>query len=143
MQPTHFTIIPDFDAQSANGGLCYISKLPKQKKDTPQKQAHEVDEFILRGPEISFEGYFDIRPAVIIETAREVFDMYMPEEVAELQAERNALDNEVLRLEQELDEANDRLSQQILLNAEQIVALEAAQNELEAAYTELYEDEDA
>jgi hypothetical protein len=74
--PTHFDIIDDFNAQSRKP-VCSITNLPKQSREnaTVQAQPHEIDDFILRGPDIDFEGFFDIRPVVIIETAREVFGM--------------------------------------------------------------------
>lgn len=138
---THFQIIPDFDAQSAKQ-VCYISHLPKMPiRETPQIQDHERDPFILRGPEIDFEGFMDIRPAVIIETAREVFEMVSKEEYEAIVAERSALDDEVARLEKQNDELNDRLKAMILQNAEQIVQAEALSTELDSVYSEMYDDE--
>jgi len=69
--PTHigpFQIIPNFNGQSRNGGGCSLSNLPMQEPALG-RPAEQVDEFVLRGPEIEFEGHFDIRPSVIREMA--------------------------------------------------------------------------
>lgn len=133
----HFQVISDFNAQSAKQ-VCYVSNLPLQKRRTPQQQDHEIDEFVLRGPEISFEGYLDLRPAVILETAAEL-GMVSAAKHEALRGEnlllRQELDNALARL----DEANERLQGMILLNAEQIVQEEALAEELTQAYEDLYD----
>lgn len=138
-QLTHFQIIPDFNAQSARP-VCYLSHLPKQNRRRPQQQDHEVDEFILRGPEIDFEGYMDIRPAVIIDTAREAFGMVSAAEAETLQAALQLQQELSERLQAELDTANERLKGMILANAEQIVQISGMEAELTQAYEDLYAD---
>lgn len=141
MTTSHFTVIPDFNAQSAKP-VCYFTNLPKQEADTPQKQPHEVDHFILRGPEIEFEGYMDIRPDVIITTAREIFQMSTPEEVADLVQERNDLEEALKQAEEARDAANSRLQAMILQNAEQIVQIAGLEEALSQSYEDLYDPAD-
>ena len=139
MSFTHFYVIDDFNAQSAKPS-CYISNLPKMKKRTVQQSDAEVDPFILRGPEIDFEGYMDIRPAVILETAREL-GMATEEEFAALKDQyHNALEDNK-RLRRLLETEIDRNKALTLKNAEQIVQEEALTAELEAAYADLYDEE--
>lgn len=135
---TYFQVIPNFDAQSRNGAVCSFSGLPKQEQDTPQKQEHEVDEFILRGPEIEFEGYLDIRPAVIYETALQL-GMVHADEYAAVEAQADALVIRLIAAETALEAAEDRLKQMILVNAEQITQEEALHGELTQAYEDLYD----
>ena len=137
---THFRIIPDFDQLSANGAKCYFTHMPLQRPDPdrPQQQAHEVDEFILRGPEIAFEGYMDVRPAVIIETARELLGMGTAAEVKDLFTANQLLTEANEALQDRLSTAENRLRDMILANAEQIVQISALETEIESAYDELY-----
>lgn len=141
---THFRIIPDFDNQSARGPKCYITGLSKQRKDPsrPQQQEHEIDEFILRGPAIDFEGYMDIRPAVIRETAQDLLGMITKSQAAALLS--RAIDAETaLALANERADTNQaRLEDMILANAEQIVQISALGDELEQAYADLYAEDD-
>jgi len=140
-QPTHFQVIPDFNAQSANGATCYISHLPKQSRRTPQQQEHELDEFVLRGPEIEFEGYLDIRPAVIMETAQWLG--MVSKEAAEVlrEALKQAEESRIAALAR-AEAAESRLTDMILVNAEQIVQEQALADELAAAYEDLYDHTD-
>lgn len=117
-QPTHFQVIPDFNGQSRNGAKCSITNLPKIPKQTPQQQPHEIDEFILRGPEIEFEGYFDIRPAVIIDTAREVFDMVTAEEYESVVAELAMTADSLTVAQDRIEELEGRLEAFLLTREE-------------------------
>lgn len=141
MRPTHFQIIPDFDGQSANGARCYFTNLSRQKADPkrPQQQPHEVDEFVLRGPAISFEGFMDIRPAVIIDTAREVFGMWTAESVEDLTYANSLLKETLAAESKRADDAEQRLKDMILANAEMIVQQQALSDELGQAYEDLYD----
>ena len=141
MQPTHFQIRPDFDAQSARP-VCYFTNLPKMKRDTPQQQEHEIDEFVLRGPEIAFEGYMDIRPAVIIDTAREVFGMITPAEADALRAEIAEISQAYEASQIQVASLRDQVRSLTLQNAEQIVEIAGFQEELSQAYEDLYDPTD-
>ncbi len=141
-----FAPIDNFDQQSYRS-VCPVTHLPKQGPDLG-KQAHEIDEFILRGPEIVFDdgrgdvslGYFDVRPDVIRQAAadhlgmihRDAFD-----EVVEGYREASeALGAAKLRIE----ELEERFAAVSLANAELLVQAEAAEAEVEAVYEEIYED---
>lgn len=139
--PTHFQIIDNFNGQSARP-VCYFTNLEKQVRTTPQQQDHEVDEFILRGPLVDFEGYIDIRPAVIIDTAREVFGMISAAEaqvLAQVDADLNAA---LAEAEAQIESLKTQLRAMILANAEQIVQEEALAAELGQAYEDLYAPEE-
>lgn len=75
-------IRPDFDAQSRNGSVCSLTGLDRQKARLGRKPEEE-DHFVLRGPMIDHEGYFDVRPAAILQTAKEL-GMYYENEVSEI-----------------------------------------------------------
>jgi hypothetical protein len=139
-QPTHFHVVDDFDAQSANGGKCYITHLPKMNRKAPQQQDHEIDEFILRGPDIDFEGYMDIRPVVIIETAREVFGMRTEEEYAELRESLEATERARVKAVLRAEAAEARADDLIVLNAEKIVTEQTLMTELETTYDDWLDD---
>jgi len=143
MPMTHFRIIEDFDGQSANGAKCYLSNLSKQKRRTPQQQDHEIDEFILRGPAISFEGYMDIRPAVIIETATELLGMLSPASAAALEAEKAELHESNLALMQEVADLRQRCDVYAVAQAEMIQQMQALELELGQAYDDIYDDEES
>ncbi len=108
LQLSFFQVIPDFDQLSRNGATCSISNLNKALPALG-REPHEVDDFILRGPEVEYEGYIDIRPSVIIQTAMEL-GMVTAEENAALVYDRDSLfedlrssQAEAAALQQELD----------------------------------------
>lgn len=70
-QLSYFQAIPDFDGLSRNGGACSISNLGRARPELGRSE-EEVDECILRGPFIEFEGHIDIRASVIRKTAEEL-----------------------------------------------------------------------
>ena len=70
-QFTYFTVKPNFNPQSRNGARCSLSNLIMQGEELG-RPSDEVDEFVLSGPMIDYEGDFDIRPSVIRTTAREL-----------------------------------------------------------------------
>ena len=135
-----FQVIPDFDHQSARP-VCYVSNLPKQYRKTPQQKESQLDEFILRGPSIDFEGHLDIRPAVILQTAQEL-GMVPAEEVDRLVRRLSEVEEGLKNAEYQATAANSRLTDQILQNAEQIVEIQGLKEELESVYEEQYSAED-
>lgn len=137
---SYFQVIPDFDQQSARP-VCYISNLPKQHRKTPQQKESQLDEFILRGPDIDFEGHLDIRPAVILQTAQEL-GMWPAREVDKLVRRLAELEEALVDAEYRATQANSRLTDQILQNAEQIVEIQGLKDELESVYEEQYSVDD-
>lgn len=120
----NFYRIPDFNPRSYRGAD-FFTRLLKQPDDGFH-QAHEVDEFILRGPEIVFDdgrgprslGFADFKPSVLRQIAVDELDM-MPsaavrrvsEQLADSQAReaelRSALDEARNSLMRALIELND------------------------------------
>jgi hypothetical protein len=138
-QFTHFQVVSDFNQGGPSAkAVCYISHLPKMKKDTPQKQPHEVDEFILRGPEIEFEGFLDIRPEVIITTALEL-GMHTAATVETLQLALEQSEDARVAALVRAETAEARVDDLIVYNAEQIVGEAALVVELGEAYEDLYD----
>lgn len=72
--PFGVQILPDFQPNSRNGGVCSLSGLPKQR-DELGKQPHEVDDFVVRLQTIEFEGGFDVREGALRELAATVLHM--------------------------------------------------------------------
>lgn len=99
-----FRKIEDFDNMSRNGSTCSLTNLPKQGGKKARQTLH--DHFVLRGPMIEYEGYFDVRPTAIAEVAAEFCDMVpaskltrykkkikaLEEELAEVTGHRDALE---------------------------------------------------
>jgi len=99
--------IDDFDAASRNGGRCSLSNLGKQ--GGKKRRQSLTDDFILRGPMIDMEGFFDVRPTIIKEIALAYCDVVEEahlsaamsqieaclEDVATLTAERDDLQEQV------------------------------------------------
>lgn len=112
---TYFQVISDFDAQSAQP-TCYISHLGKQEPGL-NKQEHEVDPFILRGPEIDFEGHLDIRPEVVLTTAHEL-GMVFGEDHEEVEAALHELQKRHEQLQDVHDELVQRYDQLMSFFAE-------------------------
>ena len=138
-----FQRIEDFDAQSANGGKCYISNLPRQVFDprSPHTAGQDFDEFILRGPMIDFEGYLDIRPSVIVAEAR-ALGMLTVEEVAEIQERSEDAEAAVLAAESEFLRLRTLNEALLLAQADSIIEFQALELELGQAYDDLYDDSD-
>lgn len=109
-----FRKIDDFDTQgkSYSPGKCAITNVPRQNA-APGKQPHEVDDFVLRGPEITFHdgrgdvslGHFDVRPFAIAEAAQEFCGMLSPQASAELAERCEALEETVILLQTQVEEA--------------------------------------
>lgn len=108
---TWFNVLSDFNGQSRNGATCSVSGLPRTPADEGMP--------ILRGPAITAEGFFDVRPSVICETAGQL-GMIPAEEAERLRTECAEFLNANEGLGQALTEANMRLEQLILQNAELI-----------------------
>lgn len=141
---THFIAIPDFDGRSARGPKCYITNLVRQDADPkrPQQQPHEIDAFILRGPQIEYEGFLDIRPSVIRDTAVEFLGMIDADEAERLRSENVDLMVALVLAEERADTNQGRLEDMILANAEQIVQIASLSDELGQAYEDLYAEDD-
>ena len=121
MKLTHFTAQADFQSDSATP-KCYISNLPKTR-DGGATQVAEPEDFVLRGPRIDYEGFLDIRVGVITDTATEL-GMVSAERAEAYQSEIAQMRLYVSELEDNLARSQNRLKEQVLLNAEMIVEYE-------------------
>lgn len=99
--------IPEFSSTSRNGQKCSLSG-GGQALDGPGRQPHEVDEFILRGPAIQSEGFFDFRPSVLRALALEFTDLVPPPTQEAMEAELE-LELEARELRSRLNELEDEL----------------------------------
>lgn len=141
-----FTPIDDFKSNSFRP-ICPMTGLGKQKA-SPYKADYEVDEFILRGPEITFYdgrgdvslGFFDVRPQAIREAAQEHLNM-VPEHIhAQVKAEAAGAAAALADALREVDGLRDQVRGLILANAELITEVAGVQDALQEAYDELYPD---
>jgi hypothetical protein len=111
-----FQVIPDFTPDSRNGGTCSISNLPMLREELGRRP-EDVDGFVLRGPFIDFEGYFDVRPGAIIRTAEQLGMISGDEayeqvrQIARLHDDLTDAQNEVLVLQGELAALKQLLSE--------------------------------
>ncbi len=99
--------VPEFDRLSRNGQKCSLSDTGRIPPGVG-RQSHEVDEFILRGPQIAHEGFFDFRPSVLRAIALEFTDLVPPGAEAraeEAEAKIFELTAELNELSAELDDA--------------------------------------
>ena len=131
---THFHQIPDFKADSFSP-VCPITHLPKQEqpKNEPPKQPHEVDAFILRGPEVTFfdgrgersMGFFDVRPAAIAEAAIEHLGMVRADEIEKVEQALKSAESALGAARAEVESLKAQVAALTLGNAELIVQQES------------------
>ena len=134
----------NFDSRSFKAS-CPVTGLGKQG---PAHGNNGGDDFIFRGPEITFHdgrglaslGHFDLRTAAIRDAAVNHLGMFSNEDGVDLE-------NSVTRLQRDLDyekgknlKLQDALDALVLQDAEYVVQLRALELELQEAYRELYED---
>lgn len=100
-----FQVIHDFDANTYRG-VCAVSGRGKREAGLGV-QPHEVDAFVLRGPEIEVYGesygHFDIRPSVLREIAIATLDLVPASALEDAEGHRH--DAEVL-----LEDARDDIA---------------------------------
>lgn len=107
---TFFSVIPEFNGQSRNGAKCSVSNRDRSKSKLG-KADHEVDHFVLRGPMIDHEGFFDLLPTVITETAHDLGMSYPFEVEAQVEQRAQELANEVrAEYEARLSTAESKIS---------------------------------
>lgn len=99
--PSYFSqVLTDFTMQSRNGAVCSLSNLPVNTNDP--------DDFVLRGPEIEYEGFFDVRSSVI-RAAAEDLGMVPADEYQVLQY----VNDELSTVVKDLTAENERLEELI------------------------------
>jgi len=139
-----FTPHPNFDASSYRP-YCAVTRLPLQKAGLGV-QDHEIDHFILRGPEITLDdgrgerslGFVDVRPVVIREAAEKHLGMVSRDVHARTRTklrETEALLDDARTLAEGF---RDQVRGLVLGNAELITEIAGLQEALEQAYAELY-----
>lgn len=143
---TAFTPHPDFDSSSFKPN-CAVTGLPKQGPGLGV-QEHEVDQFILRGPEITFQdgrgevslGFLDVRPIVIQEVAETHLGMVSRQVHARTRTKLRETEALLDDARTEVEGLRDQVRSLILANAELITEATGLENALEEAYAELYPD---
>lgn len=106
--------IPEFTNASRNGARCSLSGLSMYTRK-PGRQDHEVDDFILRGPAIHREGYFDFKPSVLRGLALEYTDLIEPQilqDLQDLEAQLAEAQNAMKALEEEAESLRNLLIDQ-------------------------------
>lgn len=136
-----FSRVDDFDTNGKSfRSVCPVTGLPRQPTEA----------FVVRGPEIVFYdgrgdvslGFFDVRPAAIVEAARDLLGMVDAAELEALQTAFAELQAELEVAGKTVKSLREQAKAMTLGNAELIVQNEGLVAELEAAYAELYDSEE-
>ena len=134
---TAFTPHPDFD-RSSYKQQCPVTGIGKQKAGLGV-QPHDVDNFILRGPEIIARdgsgewslGFFDIRKAAVQHAAEQHLGMVKASTYAKARQERNHYRSELESARSEIESLRAQVNSLVLGNAELITQVSGRDEEIE------------